>query len=166
MWAQQLRPGLTVFEDDGHSPHSATYWGDDVNTVEFLDDFLIDNIPACQVPGVLACEHTEHAGGTIFESDIAVSKSSRVNSDGNVVAVPWWTGVGKVPANRSSYDIWSIMAHEFGHSVGIAHVSSGDRENLPASVTGQVRYKSFELREERRNLGLSDYRAICTIQTC
>jgi Matrixin len=144
-----------AFHEDGGS--DAANWEDGVNTVDFRftvnGSLLAGHCPSPEEGFLLGCEHTRHDGGVIFETDIGFNKSK-----------DWWTGIRPVPAGRDAYDLWSVAAHEFGHSLDVAH--SSDSDNATAYRQAQVMYHQFDEREERRRLGLFDLLSACRAQGC
>lgn len=109
--------------------------GANVNVVFFRDDAW----PYRGIDGTLATTTvTYDADGTIWDADIAV------NAAFNDVTLS---------ATDAEYDVQSIVVHEVGHFIGIAH--SGDEEALmaPSYTPGAV----------RRELTDDDVDALCTI---
>ena len=146
-------------QDSDDQDRSATNFNDDHNVVEFLEtdqgSLLAGHCPSPEEGFLLGCEHTRSRDGVSLETDIAFNRSKE-----------WWTGIRPVPAGRSAYDLWSLAAHEFGHSLDVAHSSTQDRDDASATRVAQVMYAFFEIREERRFLGIFDFLSVCHAQGC
>jgi hypothetical protein len=78
--------------------------------------------PSCP-SGSIACTTTWSSGSTATESD------TRFDTD----FPTWWNGaaVGK-------YDVYSVMAHELGHSAGFGHVGSPSNVMYPNANTNDT----------------------------
>jgi hypothetical protein len=121
---------------------------DGTNTIDLGGDETIGG--AC-MPGSIACTRWRPDGGEeIEEVDIRLNVRHR-----------GWTGLRDVPSDSagSPFDLWSVMAHEFGHAIGLAHVS--EAENAPFEVNQQIMYFRFRREEERRYLQGADYTGMC-----
>lgn len=88
--------------------------------------------------GTLALTTWWYSGSYTSEADMAFNK-----------AVSWYAGTGSVTSSK--YDLTSIAAHEIGHAVGLAHVSSTPK---------QIMYPSFSTGENRRVKRAGDLYAI------
>ena len=89
------------------------------------------------------------------EPDTLYSFKIRVNSQ---IAPNWWSGTGMTPSNE--YDLWSAMAHEFGHATGFYnglrhHWPEADSEGLcpegvnrhtmcPGLIPGTIMMRNLE----------------------
>ena len=87
----------------------------------------------------------------ILETDIRFNRSHS-----------WW--VDARPVNSSgrfgTTDLWSLAAHEFGHSYEAAHPEP--REDEPEGRTRQIMHDTLNAYDERRYLGLSDIIGACS----
>jgi hypothetical protein len=151
---------------DGDSGSSASTWGDNINTVDFRSvspapdggSVLLDPTNCRFGPTTIAlgCEHTLSVDEKIDETDIALNKN-----------VDWWSGIRPVAASRTNaYDLWTVVAHEFGHSVNMAHVVGSASPSDSLAVREQVMYPNISAQEERRYLSGSDLTGFCTQYLC
>lgn len=154
------------FRYDGDTGSSASTWGDNINTVDFRSvspapgggSVLLDPTNCRFGPSTIAlgCEHTVFSGAGIFETDIALNKN-----------VDWWSGIRPVAASRTSaYDLWTVVAHEFGHSVNMGHVVGSASSSDSQAIREQVMYPNITAQEERRYLMRSDLTGFCTQYLC
>jgi hypothetical protein len=69
-------------------------------------------------------------------------------------------------------DLWSVVAHELGHVLGIAHTDEGyDPESVTTSMKFQIMYSLFGASaapgcQVRRYLGAGDFSAVCSLDSC
>lgn len=109
--------------------------GANVNVVFFRDDAW----PYRGIDGTLATTTVTYDGdGTIWDADIAI------NAAFNDVTLS---------DTDAEYDVPSIVVHEVGHFMGIAHSSDDDALMAPTYSPGTI----------RRELGDDDIDALCTI---
>lgn len=100
-FANQIR--LFVFT--GQTTATANPFAMDGNSVT---DFGTLSVWPAPCPGALACAMSWVSGGQITESDVRFH-----------TGYSWWGGNGGAPTGW--YDIWRVMAHEFGHTIGFGH---------------------------------------------
>jgi hypothetical protein len=97
------QPRLTVLT--GQTTVTANPFSPDSNSVT---DFGTLSVWPAPCPGALACAMSWTSGGQITESDVRFD-----------TGYSWWGGNGGAPTGW--YDIWRVMAHEFGHTIGFGH---------------------------------------------
>ena len=66
-----------------------------------------------------------HADGSIIESDIVLNTAYNIQVD--------------APAGGSAIDAQSLLTHEFGHFIGLGHVSDSTEVMYPCLAYGQIR---------------------------
>jgi Matrixin len=96
---------------------------DGMNTVSFGPSSLVTSY--CGTTGTtepIACTYEWFRNGLVTESDTILSTSADWATDG---------GEGKE-------DVWSVMAHEFGHTLGFGHVTSPDNVMYPTIPSGDT----------------------------
>ncbi len=163
----RIRHGSTSvrFVYGGPDGNSATNFGDNSSSVEFLgpatnsdgDPYLLDP-RNCVGAGIIACEHTQPAGGAGTEP---VATDIAFNEDKN-----WWVRSRRPPIDDDvvRYDLMSVALHEFGHSYGIGHTIPGSQASSsdPTAAKSQVMYPSIGDEQHKRYLGRSDVQALCS----
>jgi len=95
---------------------SVGFGANGINTVGFGETDTLGG--ACV--GTLGCTVTYVADGVASESDTRLDRDRP------------WSNVGA----RTRYDIWSVFAHETGHTAGFDHVASTDNVMAPVIPRG------------------------------
>jgi hypothetical protein len=139
--ADGMRPALSVDHRFGQAAcdlHEYNQTDANANIIMFRDGVW----PYESAQNVLALTTVTYSRrtGAIFDVDMEVNSTHQIS-------------VGD-PVPATSYDLQSIMAHEAGHFLGLAH-SSDPMSTMVAKYTSGM--QSF------RNLGLDDQEAICTV---
>jgi hypothetical protein len=136
-----VRPAISVdhrFGDAACDLHEYNQTDANANIIMFRDDVW----PYEAASNVLALTTVTYSRrtGAIFDVDMEVNSTQRIS-------------VGD-PVPSTSYDLQSILAHEAGHFLGLAH-STDMMSTMVAQYTSGS--QSF------RNLGADDQEAICTV---
>lgn len=130
----------TTSNPTGYSP-----FGSNSNTVSFRPRWEDD---ALHRPGTIAITVVtfDSLTGEIFDADIELNSRNDRNQGGFVFAV------GRTP-EPDECDLQTILTHEFGHFLGLAH----------SNVTRAVMYPTAGLGEIRSDLNSDDTAGICAI---
>lgn len=120
-------------------------FGSNANTVSFRPRWEDD---ALHRPGTIAITVVtfDSLTGEIFDADIELNSRTDTNAGGFVFAS------GRMP-EPDECDLQTILTHEFGHFLGLAH----------SSVTRAVMYPTAGLGEIRSDLNSDDSAGICAI---
>jgi len=81
--------------------------------------------------GILAATCTYTSGGNITNADV------RINTN-----FEWWEGSGS--CSGSTYGLQGVQTHEYGHAVGVGHVSEATSPNLTMSTNINGPCSNFE----------------------
>ena len=101
-------------------------WG----TCPGISNYQLDKIGWGDFGGAgYAGEPLAATGICTFPSDPSTLHSFKIKVN---AAVPWYDGTGTPPS--SSWDIWSVMAHEFGHATGRNIGGDGDGHFAESSI--------------------------------
>ena len=79
--------------------------------------------------GILAATCTYTSGGTITNADV------RMNTN-----FEWWTGGGC----SGAFSVQGVQTHEYGHAVGVGHVTEAEHGNLTMSTNINGQCSHFE----------------------
>jgi MYXO-CTERM domain-containing protein len=120
-------------------------FGPNSNTVSFRPKWEDD---ALHRPGTIAITVVtfDSLTGEIFDADIELNSRAPANAGGFVFAV------GRTP-EPDECDLQTILTHEFGHFLGLAH----------SNITRAVMYPTAGLGEIRSDLNSDDSAGICAI---
>jgi MYXO-CTERM domain-containing protein len=127
------------------NPTGYNPYGPNSNTVSFRPKWEDD---ALHRPGTIAITVVtfDSLTGEIFDADIELNSRTAANAGGFVFAV------GRVP-EPDECDLQTILTHEFGHFLGLAH----------SNMTRAVMYPTAGLGEIRSDLNSDDSAGICAI---
>ena len=120
-------------------------YGSNSNTVSFRQRWEDD---ALHRPGTIAITVVtfDSLTGEIFDADIELNSRTPVNTGGFVFAS------GRTP-EPDECDLQTILTHEFGHFLGLAH----------SNITRAVMYPTAGLGEIRSDLNSDDSAGVCAI---
>lgn len=130
----------TTSNPTGYNP-----FGPNSNTVSFRPRWEDD---ALHRPGTIAITVVtfDSLTGEIFDADIELNSRANTNAGGFVFAV------GRMP-EPDECDLQTILTHEFGHFLGLAH----------SNITRAVMYPTAGLGEIRSDLNADDSAGVCSI---
>ncbi len=136
----RIVPNGTTSNPTGYNP-----FGPNSNTVSFRPKWEDD---ALHRPGTIAITVVtfDSLTGEIFDADIELNSRASTNAGGFVFAV------GRMP-EPDECDLQTILTHEFGHFLGLAH----------SNITRAVMYPTAGLGEIRSDLNNDDSAGICAI---
>lgn len=133
--------------------HTARHQHDRVDVVDFgpLDDK--ETWGVCSRPATIGCRTFRFARRGSFAGQI-------IEADIRLEAVPndraWWSGLSPPPGDR--LDVWSVIAHEAGHKLGLAHPNDENHENRGSAQTMFGMTQAGSARQ--RDLGRGDVRGL------
>jgi hypothetical protein len=81
--------------------------------------------------GILAATCTYSSGGTITNADVKLNTNFE-----------WWEGTGG--CTGQVFGLQGVQTHEYGHAVGVGHVSEADHGNLTMSTNINGTCSNFE----------------------
>ncbi len=136
----RIVPNGTTSNPTGYNP-----FGSNSNTVSFRPKWEDD---ALHRPGTIAITVVtfDSLTGEIFDADIELNSRASTNAGG------FFFAVGRMP-EPDECDLQTILTHEFGHFLGLAH----------SNITRAVMYPTAGLGEIRSDLNNDDSAGICAI---
>lgn len=136
----RIVPNGTTSNPTGYNP-----FGSNSNPVSFRPKWEDD---ALHRPGTIAITVVtfDSLTGEIFDADIELNSRTDTNQGG------FFFAVGRMP-EPDECDLQTILTHEFGHFLGLAH----------SSITRAVMYPTAGLGEIRSDLNNDDSAGICAI---